>query len=102
MSADSESSKPPESGQIILNEDLFRQSVISKNVDQEIIITTADKVRLALASFGQSYSARDKWKAPFGVFVTAVGTLVATDFKSSKFFAADVWKALFILLAVYM
>lgn len=90
-------SKPPrtEDGFQIDN-DLFENSIIHKNISQEVIITTVDKIRLCLHDYKDTLKAQTDWVAPAGILITLVATLSAADFKLFLGLNSDVWKALFI------
>lgn len=80
-----------------LDKELIENSVIHKNVGQEIVITTSDKIRLCLREHQAALKARNDWITPLGVFLTLIASLVAADFKSVLGITADVWKAFFIM-----
>src|SRR5437868_3098372 len=79
-----------------IKKDVSDSLIIHKNYEQEMIVTTIDKLRLCLMDNRHQSASLSAWMAPFGILVTLVGTLVATDFKDSLGMSRDWWQALFI------
>jgi Flp pilus assembly protein TadB len=71
-----------------------------RNVEQEIITVSADKVRLALNEYLERVESRTAWVAPLGVFVTLLATLLTTRFEDAAGLSKEVWQALFLFFAV--
>ncbi|MFZ1081844.1 MAG: hypothetical protein WAO19_07955 [Candidatus Kryptoniota bacterium] len=69
---------------------------IHKNLQQEVLITTVDKVRICLMNNVNRLTAKQEWVAPLGIFITLVATLFATDFKEF-IIKPEVWHAMYIL-----
>ncbi len=69
---------------------------IHKNIGQEIVITTVDKVRLCLMENRDLLTAKKEWLTPLGIFLALLTTLVAADFRDF-YFKPEVWKAIYVL-----
>lgn len=89
----------PTSGTINVQKEISAAVTVHKNLGQEVMVTTEDKVRLCLIEHRQSLRAKNKWTVPLGIFATLVVALCAADFRQF-IVSADVWKALFILSTV--
>ena len=83
-----------------VRDELSRNITIHKNVDQEIIITTADKIQLVLINTKEVLTSQRDWWTPFGLFVSFITTLCTADFKEAMDIKKEVWEALFILLTI--
>ena len=98
-------SPPSKRSSINIDEDLFQSSTIHKNVSQNIVVTTEDKIRLCLIEYKESLDAHKEWIAPTSVLIALVTTLIAADFKQFLSLSSEVWKALFIfgsILCAYL
>lgn len=83
---------------IDVGDELTKCSTIYKNVNQDIIITTEDKIKLVLMGTREVLTAQREWWTPLGLLLSFVATLVTTDFKDSMGFTKDTWAAIFIIL----
>lgn len=72
---------------------------IAFNVSQSVVVTTEDKIRLALDSYLKGAQKRTEWIAPFGILVAIITTLVTATFNDWLFSAAT-WKAVFVLVGI--
>ena len=71
---------------------------VDANVSQEIVVTTADKVRLVLRDAMQKIELRDAWKAPLGILVTLLVVLPAfNSLQDFLWIPKNVWQALLLL-----
>lgn len=84
------------SGKIDIQQEMSDQLTVHKSLDQEIIVTTADKIRLCLIENKECLRTKNEWILPLTLLITIVATLLATDFKEFLLSAA-VWEAIFIL-----
>lgn len=73
---------------------------VHRNVSQEIIEITEDKLKLLLNEHAASVESRSGWQTPLALFVTIVLVLTTTSFKESLGVSADTWLAVFIISAV--
>lgn len=75
---------------------LVEVSDVHLNVNQEVVITTEDKMRLCLTQHLNRMERKRAWIAPFGVFIAIITALASATFIDT-FLKADTWKAIFIL-----
>ena len=73
---------------------------VHKNLDQEVIITTSDKMKLCLIDNQTHMKASREWITPLGIILSLITTLVSADFKKSLGLSPESWKALFILASL--
>src|SRR5688500_6648625 len=85
---------------IDIGNELSKDLTIHKSVNQEIILTTSDKLRLVLMETKQSLTTKRDWLTPFGLTISFVGTLCTAEFKQTLGLNADFWHALFVLLLI--
>ena len=90
------SSAPPKESGIDITDDFVKSSTVHKNISQNIVLTTEDKIRLCLITYKESLDAHKEWVAPTSVLIALTTTLIATDFKQFLSLSSEVWKALFI------
>lgn len=83
-----------------LDEELLKRSIVHKNIGQEFIVTTTDKIKLSLLEHRDVLKAKIDWIAPTGILITLIATLVATNFTKFLGLSPEVWKALFIACAI--
>lgn len=69
---------------------------VHKNIGQEVIVTTVDKVKICLMENRECLSAQKEWVTPLSLFIALVTTLAAADFREFVFEPA-VWQAIYIL-----
>ncbi|HWB14584.1 MAG TPA: hypothetical protein VG826_35495 [Pirellulales bacterium] len=77
--------------------ELAKGVTIHTRLQQEVIATTADKMRLCLQRTLANATARGQWVAPAGIGITILATLVATDFKDALGLSKNSWNTAFIL-----
>lgn len=82
--------------QINLQEDFSQKLTVHKSLDQEVIVTTVEKVRLCLLNHKDRLTAKREWNLPASLLVTIITALVAAD-SSNVLLDAAVWQSLFIL-----
>jgi hypothetical protein len=73
---------------------------IHKNVKQEIIITTADKIKLVLINTKEILTAQRDWWTPFGLLISFITTLCTAEFKDAFGLTKEFWHAIFVLLTL--
>lgn len=81
-------------------DELSKNLTIYKNVKQEIIITTEDKIKLVLISTKESLTAQRDWWTPFGLLVSFIATLCTADFKDILGMTKEFWHAIFVILTI--
>ena len=80
--------------------ELSKNLTIHKNVKQEIIVTTADKIKLVLISTKEILTAQRDWWTPFGLLISFITTLCTADFKDAFKLSKEFWHAIFVLLTI--
>jgi len=81
-------------------DELSKNLTIHKNVKQEIIITTADKIKLVLINTREILTAQRDWWTPFGLLISFITTLCTADFKDAFGLTKEFWRAIFVLLTL--
>lgn len=81
------------------SDEMSKNLTIHKNVKQEIIITTEDKIKLVLIESQEILTSQRDWWTPCGLFISVITTLNTANFDDSFGLTKEVWHALFILLA---
>ena len=67
----SQPNNPNEQGlSVDFGDELSKNLTIHKNVNQEIIITTADKIKLVLINTKEIMTSQRDWWTPFGLLVS--------------------------------
>ena len=72
---------------------------VHRNTDQEVIITTVDKVTLALIDVTNQLEQRGSRLSKFGLFLAVAVVLPTSTFKP-VLVSADTWQAIFIIAAI--
>jgi anaerobic C4-dicarboxylate transporter len=86
---------------IQLSGEISKGLTIHKNIKQEIIVTTIDKVKILLMERQDTLLAKNEWIAPAGMLITLIATLLTTDFKEKFGYSKDFWNALFIMVIIF-
>jgi hypothetical protein len=81
-------------------DELSKNLTIHKNVKQEIIITTADKIKLVLINTREILTAQRDWWTPFGLLISFITTLCTAEFKDAFGLTKEFWHAIFVLLTL--
>ena len=81
-----------------LGDELSKNMTVHKNVNQEIIVTTSDKIKLVLIDIKDVLSAKREWWTPLGLLVSFTTTICTAEFKDVYGLTKDSWKAIFIIL----
>jgi len=98
----SQANNPNEQGlSVDFGDELSKNLTIHKNVKQEIIITTADKIKLVLINTREIMTSQRDWWTPFGLLVSFVTTLCTADFKDAFGGTKEFWHAIFVLLTIF-
>ena len=69
------------------------------NTDQQVIITTEDKIKISLEKHKKSLENKQSWIAPLGILFTISATLATTEFKDF-ILDANTWGAIFVISGV--
>lgn len=84
---------------IDVRDEFSKTLTVHKSLHQEVILTTADKVRLCLIDHKDRLAAKREWTLPFGVLITALAAILTAEFQ--KFILdGPVWKAIFVLVTI--
>ncbi len=79
----------------------FRQSYkIHWNLEQDVIVTTEDRLKLCLHKAIGNLGTKREWWTPVALLVTLVLTLTTADFKDRFAIPAATWHAFFLLLTL--
>ena len=74
----------------------FRVSVA---LNENMIITTQDKIELCLTKYLRTMERKKEWFTPAGILTTLVISCLTTDFRDWVF-SAHTWRVIFIVLGV--
>jgi hypothetical protein len=85
---------------INFGDEISMNSTIYTNVDQEIVITTVDKIKLVLISTRDIMAAQRSWITPITLFFSCITTLSTSEFKDSLGLKKEFWHSAFLLLAI--
>jgi hypothetical protein len=83
-----------------IGDELSKNLTIHKNVKQEIIITTTDKVKLVLISTQEILTSQRDWWTPAGLLISFIATLATAEFKDALGVSKEFWHAIFVLLTI--
>jgi hypothetical protein len=81
-------------------DELSKNLTIHKNVKQEIIITTEDKIKLVLINTREILTSQRDWWTPAGLLLSFIATLSTADFKDALTLPKEFWHAIFVLLTI--
>jgi len=79
---------------------LVQNSDVAINLGATLVITTEDKIKLAVHTHLQRMAERSAWMAPLGILLTIAVTFPTTDFKAFWILSADSWRAMFVMGAL--
>jgi hypothetical protein len=77
---------------------------IHKNLTQEVILTTEDKLRLVLLEHQSMLSSKKEWISGATLSLSLLSSLLLTNFKDGLGLSADTWRAaygLFFVMALF-
>jgi len=77
----------------------FIELEIFANLNQDVIVTTEDKLKLTLTNYYKKVGKKNDWLAPFGILLTILTIFLTSTFKEF-IFPAHTWQAIFILLFI--
>jgi hypothetical protein len=95
-------SKLPPSEPNIIEESiraLAKPAELYINLEQKIIVTNEDKVRLCLSEHLKKMQKKGGWIAPLGILIPIVLALIASNFKDFGL-NATVWQAIFVIAGI--
>lgn len=85
---------------IQIDNDMLSTSTLHTNIAQEVIITTEDKIKLALIEHMRINKAMLDWLTPFSIGLSAAASLSTAEFKDQFSVSAETWKAIFIIILI--
>ena len=83
-----------------LQQKFLQTNKIHSNLEQVVIVTTEDKVRLCLHKAIGNLGTKREWWTPVALLVTLVLTLTTAEFNDRFDILAATWQAFFLLLMV--
>ena len=86
-------------GKVRINQASAPIKKVHENTDQELIVITSDRLELVLQKHLKNLERRNEWIAPLGLLLAIITTFCTATFKDA-FFAADTWKAIFVMAGV--
>jgi hypothetical protein len=96
--------KTTRKGATIDLDELAGDITIHKNLTQEVIMTTEDKLRLALIEHQGMLSSKKEWISGATLSLSLLSSLLLTNFKDGLGLSADTWRAaygLFFAMALF-
>ncbi len=79
---------------------LVNVAKVHVNTDQEVIVTTEDRLKNLLSNYSNSLENKNGWIPPLGIFATLLFSLTSVDFKKVLGLSADTWQAIFIIAGI--
>jgi len=80
-----------------LPKELSGESQVHTNLNQEVLITTVDKLRLGLEEYRMEVEAKQRWVAPSAMAVTLLIAVLTSEFKEALGFGPEFWRGFFAL-----
>jgi hypothetical protein len=95
--------RPPAKGAIIEldQEDLKSEVIIHKNLTQDVVLTTEDKLKLALIEYRETLSPRAGLFGMVQATISFLLTMVAASFKDTGPISGTTWQAIYFFLFAY-
>ena len=92
----------PRKGAIIEldQEDLKSEVIIHKNLTQDVLLTTEDKMRLALIEYRDVLTARSEWLSAAVLVLSFLSSLLLSNFKDVGPISAATWQAIYFIFLV--
>ena len=87
--------KMPRRGAIIELEDMTPEYKVHKNLTQDVILTTQDKLRLALIEHRDVLAGKREWISAGSLALSLLSTLLLTTFEDKLGLSASTWQALY-------
>ncbi len=85
--------KLPKKGATIELDELTTDLKIHRNLTQDVILTTQDRLRLALIEHRDTLSAKREWISAALLSLSLLTTILLTDFENALGLSADTWRA---------
>jgi hypothetical protein len=84
----------------VLQQEFLQAKKIYRNLEQVVIVTTEDKLRICLQNAIAHLGTKREWWTPVALLVTLALTLTTAEFKDQLAIPAATWKAFFLFLTV--
>jgi len=81
-------------------EDLKGDIIIHKNLTQDLLVTTEDKMKLALIEYREVLASRGEWIGAGALVFSFMSPLLLANFKDFGPFTAETLKAIYIIFCV--
>lgn len=75
-------------------------ATVHESTEQELVVTTVDRLRLRLVEHVDAVQKKHAWMIPLAVFLPIMVSVVTTEFRDFVL-EASVWKAIFIIVGVF-
>ena len=85
---------------IDISNEMSKNLTIRINLEQEIIVTTTDKIRLVLRDTKDIILSKRGWLAPLSLLLSLVTTLCTVDFKETMYLPKDTLQAIFVFFSI--
>lgn len=82
-----------------ISRELTEKVVMHKNIGQEVVVTTVDKLKLCLIEHQAILAGQREWIPALGLFLSFVATLCTATFRP-VLLSPDTWKAIYIMAAL--
>lgn len=79
-----------------------QDSIVHKNIGQEYIITTVDKVEICLTRHKSALQDKQKWLIPCSALLSTVLVIATSEFQTRFGVDADYWQGTFVTAAVFL
>lgn len=83
-----------------LASEVARQQTIFLSVDQDLVVASADRLRLRLQRYQDAVRARRSWEAPLGILASLIAALATSQFKDTLGVASQTWEAMFVIASL--
>jgi hypothetical protein len=93
--------KMPRRGAIIELEDMTPEYKVHKNLTQDVILTTQDKLRLALIEHRDVLAGKREWISAGSLALSLLSTLLLTTFEDKLGLSSSTWQAMYALFFVF-
>ena len=79
-----------------------QDSIVHKNIGQEYIVTTVDKVEICLTKHKNSLQDKHKWLIPCSALLSTVLVIATSEFQTRFGIDADYWQGTFVTAAIFL
>jgi hypothetical protein len=94
---------PPRKGAVIEldEEDLKSDVIIHKNLTQDLLVTTEDKMKLALIEYRDILASRGEWLGAGVLTLSFLSSLLLTEFRDIGPLSAETWQAIYFIFFMF-